>query len=59
MAVEKPTLACFIGPEGGFTDDEVGLARSSGILTITLGERILRMETAAVVALALFIHELG
>jgi 16S rRNA (uracil1498-N3)-methyltransferase len=37
-----------VGPEGGFTDDEVALARSAGWQAIGLGERILRVETAAV-----------
>jgi 16S rRNA (uracil1498-N3)-methyltransferase len=36
-----------IGPEGGFTDEEVAAAKSSGWQTIDLGNRILRIETAA------------
>jgi 16S rRNA (uracil1498-N3)-methyltransferase len=40
----------FIGPEGGFEDEEVELAKSLGIQTITLGNNILRIETAAIVA---------
>jgi 16S rRNA (uracil1498-N3)-methyltransferase len=40
----------FIGPEGGFEDKEVELAKSLGIQTITLGNNILRIETAAIVA---------
>jgi 16S rRNA (uracil1498-N3)-methyltransferase len=57
--VLKPHLACFIGPEGGFSSQEADLAREAGVLTITLGERILRMETAAVVATAVLMYELG
>jgi len=53
-----PCLACFIGPEGGFAEEEVALARTVGMITVSLGERILRMETAAVVATALLLHEL-
>ncbi|SRR5450759_126849 len=53
------TLALFIGPEGGFTDQEIHLARQVGVTPVSLGRRILRMETAAIVALALAYHALG
>jgi 16S rRNA (uracil1498-N3)-methyltransferase len=36
-----------VGPEGGFADDEIGLARANGWTLIDLGPRILRVETAA------------
>lgn len=36
-----------IGPEGGFTDEEVGQAQVAGWEVVSLGPRILRMETAA------------
>ena len=36
-----------VGPEGGFTDDEVGVARSAGWRLVSLGPRVLRVETAA------------
>jgi 16S rRNA (uracil1498-N3)-methyltransferase len=49
----------FIGPEGGFTQEEVDLARRHGIPTVTLGSRVLRAETAAVVAVAVVLHEMG
>lgn len=48
-----------IGPEGGFTDAEVALARASGALTVSLGRQILRVETAAVTAIAILQYELG
>jgi 16S rRNA (uracil1498-N3)-methyltransferase len=38
-----------IGPEGGFTDEEVALARSSDWQIVSLGERVMRVETAALV----------
>jgi 16S rRNA (uracil1498-N3)-methyltransferase len=38
-----------VGPEGGFTDAEVELAREAGWRTVGLGPRILRVETAAIV----------
>jgi 16S rRNA (uracil1498-N3)-methyltransferase len=46
----KATLA--IGPEGGWTDAEFEAARSSGFLEASLGNLILRTETAVVTALA-------
>ena len=52
-------IQVLIGPEGGFTEEEVRLARSYGIRTITLGPRILRADTAGVVAAAIILHEAG
>ena len=49
----------FIGPEGGFTFEEVLLAQRYGIVPITLGPRILRAETAGLVAAAAILYELG
>jgi 16S rRNA (uracil1498-N3)-methyltransferase len=47
-----------IGPEGGWTDDERDLFRQSGWVAASLGETILRVETAAVVATALALDAL-
>ena len=44
--------AVFIGPEGGFEDEEIALARSMGVTAISLGKRILRTETAGLMALS-------
>jgi 16S rRNA (uracil1498-N3)-methyltransferase len=55
----SPEVAIFIGPEGGFTDEEITLARQYGIVPVTLGARILRAETAAMSAALLTLHELG
>jgi len=52
----------FIGPEGGFSITEVALARDAGAAVASLGRRILRAETAAIVAAALVlasVAELG
>jgi 16S rRNA (uracil1498-N3)-methyltransferase len=49
----------FIGPEGGFTLEEAILAQRYGIIPITLGPRILRAETAGLVAAAAILYELG
>jgi 16S rRNA (uracil1498-N3)-methyltransferase len=49
----------FIGPEGGFTREEVLLARAHGLAPVSLGRRILRAETAGLVAAAAILYELG
>ena len=46
------------GPEGGFTGEEVTLAESCGCQVVSLGRRILRMETAAILFPALVLYEL-
>lgn len=46
-------VALLVGPEGGFTDDEIALAEGHGFVAVGLGPRILRAETAALVAVAL------
>lgn len=51
-------VCIFIGPEGGFDDSEVELATQNGIETITLGPRILRTETAGMVALSWITYEM-
>lgn len=61
-AQEKKTLrriALFIGPEGGFAQQEMDLFQQHAVLSVSLGRRILRMETAAIVAPALVLYELG
>jgi 16S rRNA (uracil1498-N3)-methyltransferase len=52
------SIALFIGPEGGFSEDEVQKARDAGCQVVSLGPRILRMETAAIVFPAIVLHEL-
>jgi 16S rRNA (uracil1498-N3)-methyltransferase len=52
-------VALFIGPEGGFAPTEVQLARDYGILPVSLGPRILRAETAGVVAAAVVLYQYG
>lgn len=57
--VETPGVWLFIGPAGGFSAGEVALACAEGALPVTLGPRILRAETAAIVATALALDALG
>lgn len=44
-------ICIFIGPEGGFSEEEVSLLQQSGVKTATLGKRILRTETAPLAAI--------
>jgi 16S rRNA (uracil1498-N3)-methyltransferase len=48
-----------VGPEGGFAEAEVAEARAHGFSTVTLAPRVLRAETAAIVAAALCQHRWG
>lgn len=52
-------IAIAIGPEGGLSDDEVSLARRHGAQAVTLGPRILRTETAGLVAATLVLAAAG
>jgi 16S rRNA (uracil1498-N3)-methyltransferase len=52
------TLSVLIGPEGGYTPEEVELAREQGAALVTLGRRVLRSETAALLACGIILHEL-
>lgn len=52
------SIGVFIGPEGGFSDSEIGYALDNGIAPVTLGKRILRTETAGMVALVILLNEL-
>ncbi|MCY3625869.1 MAG: 16S rRNA (uracil(1498)-N(3))-methyltransferase [Candidatus Dadabacteria bacterium] len=53
------TINLFIGPEGGFSEQEIALAKEKGYTVLGLGERILRAETASVVSLALLQSRYG
>ena len=53
------SIGIFIGPEGGFTEEEVASAEKQEVKSITLGRRILRSETAGLVTLANIMYELG
>jgi len=53
------TVSVITGPEGGFESDEVKLAQSKGIRIVSLGPRILRSETAPVVALSAIMFHTG
>lgn len=50
------SVAVIIGPEGGFEDSEIDIARETGFKTVTLGKRILRTETAGMTVLSWLVY---
>jgi 16S rRNA (uracil1498-N3)-methyltransferase len=52
-------ILILIGPEGGFSEQEVAVARKHRIIPVTLGWRILRAETACLATLTMLQYELG
>jgi 16S rRNA (uracil1498-N3)-methyltransferase len=60
LPTESPdAITLAVGPEGGFTDEEVSAAREAGSLVASLGPSVLRTETAAVVGAALVLARYG
>jgi len=56
---DKQKILAFVGPEGGFTDDEIEEAQASGAIPITLGDNILRSETAGIALITMILYEKG
>ena len=56
-AVEK--ISILIGPEGGFTEEEAKLAEKNDYISLGLGKRILRAETAAITIVSLLQFQFG
>ena len=52
------SVGIFIGPEGGFEEEEVALAMKTGANPVTLGKRILRTETAGLTMLSVLMFHL-
>ena len=52
-------VTVIVGPEGGFSPEEIALARSKGIVICSLGPRILRLETAVIKVLSVLQYTLG
>lgn len=59
LPARNSSLLVAIGPEGGFTRKEVEMAAQKGLITASLGKRILRAETAAISAVAIVQFLLG
>jgi 16S rRNA (uracil1498-N3)-methyltransferase len=55
----KKELSLLVGPEGGFSEDEVYSAVEKGFMEASLGPRILRTETAPITAISIIQYELG
>lgn len=51
------SIGFFIGPEGGFEPSEIEKAKSAGAVTVSLGSRILRTETAGIAVLTCIMYE--
>ena len=56
---ETEEVSIFVGPEGGFSEKEVNLAKEHGAHIVTLGKRILRTETAPLAAASIIMYETG
>ena len=54
----EQSIAVFIGPEGGFEESEIQMAREAGIEPVTLGRRILRTETAGFTVISWLMYQL-
>jgi 16S rRNA (uracil1498-N3)-methyltransferase len=54
---EAKTIGVIIGPEGGLSNEEVEVARKYGGIAVSLGRRILRTETAGLVAATAILYE--
>jgi 16S rRNA (uracil1498-N3)-methyltransferase len=59
MAERPVEIVVMVGPEGGWTDQEIELAREGGCEIVTLGGRVLRAETAGITVVALLQHRFG
>ena len=53
VAGQKGSIGIFVGPEGGFTEDEVAQCKEHGAESLSLGKRILRTETAGLAMLSM------
>ena len=56
---DEVRVGIFIGPEGGFAEEENEMVKAAGIASVNMGQRIFRTETASIVATAITLYELG
>lgn len=59
LSVESGSISILVGPEGGFTNEEMEKVRASGVLAVSLGPRVLRTETAGPAAIAVLQAKTG
>ena len=57
-AAEKESVGIFIGPEGGYCESEIEYAVENGIQVVSLGNRILRTETAGLCVLSILMFKM-
>ncbi|MGQ0556620.1 MAG: 16S rRNA (uracil(1498)-N(3))-methyltransferase [Nitrospiraceae bacterium] len=55
----RGSILVLIGPEGGWSKEEMGIAEQAGVVPLTLGQQILRSETAAIAAISILQSRLG
>jgi 16S rRNA (uracil1498-N3)-methyltransferase len=55
---QPQSISLFVGPEGGFTPEEIQTAHQYGLRPVSLGPRILRAETAGLAATSVILYEL-
>ena len=55
---QEGNISVFIGPEGDFTEEEVNSAREQGVVIVSLGELVLRAETASLYMLSSINYEI-
>lgn len=58
-SIAPTRIVLFVGPEGGFSQEEVDEAIRKGIIPVSLGNQILRTETAGLVGLTIVAYEMG
>ena len=56
---EKKRIFFIVGPEGGFSEEEIEEAKRAGFFTVTLGKRVLRAETASLCLLSILQYDWG
>jgi 16S rRNA (uracil1498-N3)-methyltransferase len=56
---DTPGVRLLVGPEGGFSEEEIDAAREAGVAEASLGPSILRTETAALVGASLVLARYG
>lgn len=58
-AANAGSVGIFIGPEGGFEEEEVEMAKEAGLTVVSLGNRILRTETAGMTVLSILMFKIS
>ena len=59
IAGHGDAINVMVGPEGGFTEEELNFVYAKGVLAVSLGPRVLRSETAGPAAIAVLQAKMG